>query len=394
MSRTSTFIVFLMAVFFQAGAYGLTFLLPRLFEMFGADEKDVGFTLIVATVSTLITVYYAGHLSDWLGRVMTLAIACLFIAAAMVLFAITNSMGFVPIVASLLLGAGWGLTYALVPVVLTRLVNAEERVRYFAINSVVLMAGFGLSPVMASEIENSGGTVVHAFMIVAAMSLVSAFLFFVLVRPARNHAINPGPEESSRLSPSSVGTILKSKALLPVTMVFIGASVFAGMSNFQTVYADARGLDYAAFFLIYTVTVVICRIALARFKGGASPYRTISLLQYVMAGSVLLFIFSGSSDVAYWIVAALFGIGYGASYPILVAMAANDADATLVPQTLQLFALTYFIGIFGFPLLAGWMIVETGVAPLLILVCGLAVVKATMALRRALQQSATQSDSA
>ena len=387
MSRFVTFVIFLIAVFLQAGAYGLTFLLPRLFERFGADEKAVGITLTVATISTLITVYYAGHLSDWFGRVMTLAVACIFISASMALFGIADAMGPIPIPASLLMGAGWGLTYALVPVVLTRLVTAEERVRYFAINSVVLMAGFGLSPVMASAIEKAGGTVVEAFMIVAVLSLLSAVLFFILIGPLRAHAINPGPEESSRLSLSGVGAIFRSRAVLPVTMVFLGASVFAGVSNFQTVYADARGLDYAAFFLIYTVTVVICRIALARFKGGANPYLTIAALQYVMAGSVLLFIFSGSNEPAYWLVAVLFGVGYGASYPILVAMAANDAETNLVPQTLQLFALTYFIGIFGFPLLAGWMIVDVGVMPLLVLVCLLAAIEATMALRRALTRS-------
>lgn len=383
MSRTLTFVVFLLAVFLQAGAYGLTFLLPRLFDRFGADEKDVGVTLTVAAVSTLITVYFAGHLSDWFGRVRTLGVACLSISASLGLFGVTHAMGIIPLLASLLLGAGWGLTYALVPVVLTRLVTAEQRVRYFAINSVVLMAGFGLSPVMASEIEKAGGEVVDAFLIVAGLSLISAMLFFALIRPIRAQAVNPGPEDSSRLSLSCVGAILGSTARLPVTMVFLGASVFAGMSNFQTVYADERGLDYAAFFLIYTVTVVICRIMLARFKGGANPYLVIAALQYVMAGSVLLFLFSGGHELTYWLVAALFGIGYGASYPILVAMAANDADDRLVPQTLQLFALTYFIGIFGFPLLAGWIIVDIGIPPLLGLVCVLAAIEATMAAKRA-----------
>jgi hypothetical protein len=54
-----------------------------------------------------------------------------------------------------------------------------------------------------------------------------------------------------------------------------------------------------------------------------------------------------------------------------------------MPQTLQLFALTYFVGIFGFPLIAGWLIVETGPMPLLVLVGALAGIEATMAARRA-----------
>ena len=379
MSRFLTFTLFLLAVFLQAGAYGLTFMLPRLFEAFGANEKAVGAMLAIAALSTLVAVYYAGHLSDWFGRVRTLGLACLAIAAALVLYGMAEAAGAVAMLASVLLGAGWGLTYALAPVVLTRLVAAEERVRYFAMNSVVLMAGFGLAPVMASEIEKAGGTVADAFLATAGLCALSALVFFMLIRPVRAHAVNPGPEASSRLDLPGIGAIVRTRALLPVVMVCIGASVFAGMNNFQTVFADARGLDYADFFLAYTITVVVCRVALAQFKGGRRPYLTIAALLYVMAGSVLLFLFAGSNAPAYIAVAVLFGIGYGASYPILAAMAAQDADEQLVPQTLQLFALTYFIGIFGFPLVAGWMIVEAGIPSLLLLLLALAAVEATMA---------------
>ena len=77
-----------------------------------------------------------------------------------------------------------------------------------------------------------------------------------------------------------------------------------------------------------------------------------------MFASVILFLFIDGSRVLYITSAVLFGIGYGASYPVLAAMAANDAEEGLVSRTLQLFALTYFIGIFGFPFVAGWMIVD------------------------------------
>lgn len=136
-------------------------------------------------------------------------------------------------------------------------------------------------------------------------------------------------------------------------MVFIGASVFAGMNNFQTVYADERGLNYADHFLIYTVTVVMFSLVLARFSGGKNPYFTIALLQYVVCGSVVLFCFITGDQYLYWLFAVLFGIGYGVSHPILVTMTARDASGGLVAQTLQLFAFTYFAGIFGFPLVAG-----------------------------------------
>lgn len=387
MSRTLTFVLFFAAVFLQAGAYGLTFMLPRLFDSFGASEKIVGAMLFVTTVSTIITVYFSGHLSDFLGRLRLLGIACLAISGSLFIYGSVHSVGLTMITASMLLGFGWGLTYSLGPVVLTRLVNATERVQFFALLSVFVMAGFGLSPVLASALEGIGYSVREAFYLTATLCAVSAVLFFILDKPIKAHAINPGPEASSRITRASIAEIIRSRALVPVIMVCLGASVFAGMNNFQTVFADDRGLNYAVFFASYTVTVVVFRLLLVKFKGGAKPYLTIALLQFLMCASVVLFIFSGGSAPLYVAVAILFGLGYGVSYPILVAMAANDAAPHLGPQTLQLFALTYFVGVFGFPLIAGWVIVEIGATPLLVFVAVLAAAEASMALRRSFKDA-------
>ncbi|MGJ8616939.1 MAG: MFS transporter [Sulfitobacter sp.] len=387
MSRTVTFALYFLAVFFQAGAYGLTFMLPRLFDTFGASEKTVGAMLFVTAITTLFTVYYSGHLSDALGRLTSLGVACLAIATSLFLYGSVGSVGVMLVLASALLGFGWGLTYSLGPIVLTRLVRADERVRYFTLMSVFVMAGFGLSPVLAAALEARSFTVSDAFYITSMLCVISAVLFFMLKKPVQQHALIPGPEASSRITLPLLGRILASPARTPIIMVFLGASVFAGLNNFQSVFADARGLNYANFFLTYTITVVVFRLILAKFKGGKTPYLTIALLQYIMCGSIILFMISGASVILYLTVAVLFGLGYGVSYPILVAMAAGDAEDDIGPQTLQLFALTYFVGIFGFPLIAGWMLTEIGVTALLILIAALAAVEASLALRRALQTS-------
>ncbi len=387
MSRTLVFCLYFTAIFLQAGAYGLTFMLPRLFESFGANEKDVGGMLLLTASATIVTVYFSGHLSDFFGRLRTLSVACVAISLSLFLYGLLDRIGVGLAVASVLLGFGWGLTYSLGPIVLTRLVSADDRVRYFTLLSVFVMAGFGLAPVLASLLESAGFSVRDAFFATAASCIASAILFFVLDGPVKANAINPRPEAASRITLAALSGIITSRAILPVMMVCLGASVFAGMSNFQTVFADARGLDYANFFFTYTVTVVVFRLFLARFKGGKNPYRTIALLQYVMCLSVIVFLFSGASLPLYLLVAVLFGIGYGVSYPILVAMAANDAHDDLSAQTLQVFALTYFVGIFGFPLVAGWMIVEVGTAHLLVFIAILALIEATLALRRSMARS-------
>lgn len=385
MSRLTMFALFYIANFLQAGVYGLTFMLPRLFEGFGANEKTVGLMLFLTAIATITAVFFAGHLSDLFGRMRTLAAAGLLIATALAAFGLAGGVGGLLSYASVAVGAGWGLTYALPPIVLTRLIDPADRVRFFAILSVAVMAGFGLSPVMASVMMKAGLTVNDAFFATAALCLVSGGLFLALSGPVVRYSQARGAGTRSSLSFSGVAAVMRSPARLPVIMVCIGACVFAGMNNFQTVFADERGLDYAGYFLAYTVTVVLFRVLLARFKGGRNPYLTIALLQFVMFGSVVLFLGVGGSAPMYLAVAFLFGIGYGVSYPILAAMAANDADPEILPQTLQFFALTYFIGIFGFPLVAGWMIVEMGSSALLMLVAALAGLEATMAAVRSLR---------
>ena len=386
MSRSLTFAMYFLAIFLQAGAYGLTFMLPRLFAEFGASEKVVGAMLFVTAIATIVTVYFSGHISDKFGRVRALGIACIAIAVSLFLYGYVSSVGLGLLVASISLGFGWGLTYSLGPIVLTRLVSSEERVRFFTLLSIFVMAGFGLSPVFASVLEGFGYPVQTVFYLTSILCVISAILFFILINPIKVHALNPASERSSRITLSALRQVLKSRAILPVIMVCMGASVFAGMNNFQTVFADDRGLNYATFFFVYTLTVVFFRLVLVKFKGGNNPYLTIAMLQYVMAASVVLFIVSGDSIPLYIGVAILFGLGYGASYPILVAMAANDAEEHLGPQTLQIFALTYFIGIFGFPLLVGFGIVEFGYTPVLVFLAILAFMEASMALRRALSK--------
>ena len=382
MSRILVLALFFLAVFLQSGTYGLTFMLPKLFAEFGANEKDVGAMLAITTIITLLTVYYSGHFSDHLGRMRTLGMSGYAIMISLGLYSIAENVGLILIAASIFLGFGWGLMYTLGPVVLTRITNAENRVRLFSMFSVFLMAGFGLAPVFASFLEAFGYGVRDAFWIVALFCGISGSIFLFLRGPIAAIATTNAPDNKSSLSLAAVGIVLRSRGWLPIAMVFLGASVFAGLNNFQTVFAEAEGQDYADFFLAYTVTVVICRLLFASFNTTHSPYRIIAVLQYIMAASIVLFMMIDGSRMLYITSAILFGIGYGASYPVLSAMAANDAPDNLVPQTMQLFALIYFAAIFGFPFIAGWLIVDFSIPILLGLIAVLAAIEATMALSR------------
>ena len=382
MYRTIIFILFYIANFLQAGAYGLTFMLPKLFGRFGANENVVGIMLFITALSTLFTVFYSGHFSDKFGRERTLGIACFFIATALVLYALATSANFLIILASIMLGIGWGTTYTLSSIILAHTTSIENRIFHFALLSITIMGGFGLTPILASVTNKVGFTLKEMFYSDAIICVFAGLIFLAISNKLRFYYKTIKHQNCSKLSLIVIMRILHSDARLPIIMVLIGASIFSGMNNFQTVFASERNLNYANYFLVYTMTVIISRLILIRFKGGTNPYMIISILQSLMFVSIFLFLIINDNTILYSIVAFLFAVGYGGSYPLLVAMVTNDAEPTLIPQTLQLFSLFYFVGIFGFPLIIGLIIVKINTLVALFLVATLALIEVSMATYR------------
>ncbi len=382
MTLRNTLIVYFLATFLQSGAYGLTFLLPPLFYAFGADEKDVGTVLIFTTISTLVTILYMGHITAFLGRLNTIGMASVLIAASLFLFGQATIFDPVLFLAGTFLGIGWGLFYILTPVVLTEITEKSDRIRIFTLLSVFIMAGFGLSPVFGYLLVDAGFDIGLAFTLTAVFCLLSGALFVALRGAVSRLSHGQIPAISSGLSIAAIRVVLRSKAIRPVIMVGLGASVFAAVTNFQTVYAAQNGLEYATYFFAYTVTVIICRIVFAEFLGGRTPYRTISFLLAIMVASVAILLFLTDGRITYIIGAVLFGIGYGVSYPIVKAMAANDAKPEYLEQTLQIFGFAYFIGVFGFPFIAGWIITAIGIKTLLTVAIVLSAIECLLALHR------------
>ena len=215
------------------------------------------------------------------------------------------------------------------------------------------MAGFGLAPVMSSWIGHIGLELHAAFIITARLCLISSLIFAVIARPFRQRIVAPAAAgQSDELSFGLATRVMRTRAAVPIWMVGLGASVFAGVTNFQAVYAAGSGFDYADYFLTYTITVIACRMLFAEFVGGRNPYGVIALL--------------------------------------MVVMAVNEAEADLIPQTMQLFGLSYFIGVFRFPFAARWIIVKVSIAALLRVSLGLALVETALATRRFLARRVRQ----
>lgn len=83
-------------------------------------------------------------------------------------------------------------------------------------------------------------------------------------------------------------------------------------------------------------------------------------------------------------------MGYGLTYSVINGLAANEAPSASMPQALLLFSLSYFIGVFGFPLLAGKLIVEQGMPTLLASVLGIALLNWLITVARLIWRRVSQ----
>lgn len=151
-------------------------------------------------------------------------------------------------------------------------------------------------------------------------------VLFLLMAPAiRGQQANLGPVTVCQITTEAARSVLGSRAAFAILMVGLGDAIFGGLSSFQTFYATLKNLDYSLFFIGFISAPIACRLLVSGFIVKRDPYPMACLLTALMVVSVLMF------------------------------------------------SLACFIGAFGFPLLAGKIIVQAGIPTLLDLLLAIAV---------------------
>ncbi|QXH49585.1 MFS transporter [Pseudomonas fakonensis] len=379
-SSQRLFALFCFASFLLSLSYGTTFLLAKMLAAHGGSESDAGLVISSAMLSTFVAVICCGHLSDRIGAPRTIAGSALLLAAACLGFAWAPAQGNLLLAFGLLLGLGWGTFYTLGPIVVAMTIEPARRMKYFALLSGSMMTGIGSGPLTGRAFEALGLPLESAFLSAAAASLLGGLLFRVLAAPLTR--AGQGPVSVSKLSPAAVLKVMASPALFPIIMVGLGGAIFGGLSSFQTSYAALRLLDYSLFFLGFTCAAIGCRLLVAGLIVKRDPYVSACVLSGLMVLAVLMLGLTVHSAATYLLAAITLGVGYGLTYSVINGQAANQAPAGHMAQALVLFSLAYFVGVFGFPWLAGQVIVQAGMPALLQLILLLAVVNWGIAVAR------------
>jgi len=368
MSATSRFTLFCIACFLLSIAYGATFLLSLLVHAFGGSERDAGQVFAVAMASTLLAVLGSGHLMQRIGAARSIAVAALCLVAASLGFATVPGLGTALLGCGVLLGIGWGLFYTLGPIMVAAMVEPPRRTHCFALLSGSMLSGIGSGPLLGKLAALAGLPVQVAFACAALAAAFSGAYFWRLgARQERQRPSDPVP-----ISLAAATRVLRSRSAFSILLVGLGGAIFGGLGSFQTSYAASLGLDYSLFFIGFMGAAISCRLLIAGWVVKRNPYASSWALTTLMLVAVLGFGHWVHDSVSYVLTAALLGVGYGLNYSVINGLAANEAPQRLTAQALLLFSLAYFIGVFGFPFIAGKLIGQAGVQGMLEGIWGIA----------------------
>ncbi|MGG7581308.1 MFS transporter [Rhizobium sp. Nf11,1] len=370
-------------------AYGVTFLIPVLVGERGGNEALAGLIISAATVSTVILVILSGHIADAIGAARAVAVAGLFLAASGLGFATVPSVGLSLMTVGLILGIGWGTFYTLGPILVAALVEPQNRIRFFALLSGSMMSGIGAGPIIGRIATGWSMPIETAFSFAFLSSLAGGALYFWLhLRLTSAGKILP---HVNKISFGAARRVIASPAIYSIIMVGVGGAIFGGLSSFQTSYAKAHGFDYSLFFFGFMSSAILSRLFVAAYVVRKDPLYSLLALTSLTLASILLFLVMTSTQTVYLGAAAILGLGYGLTYSVINGLAANEAPQGLMPQSLLLFSLSYFIGVFGFPLIAGNLIVSSGIQAMLYVLLLLAILNVAIVLFRIAQRALRKS---
>ncbi len=377
----AAFVPFLIGAVILAIAYGSSFLLADVLRASGREAAEAGNIISIGTIATLAGCAGAGRLAERTGILPLIICSAVMMASAMACFA---SFGFFGIgfayAGGLLLGLGWSVFYILAPIQLIHCLKPTARLEALTLLSGSQMLGIGLSAPLGHFLVQGRDQPALIYVCYGLFCIVAAGLMIWAQRALKT--IEQLPMTAVALTIPLAAGIVRAGTVFPVIMIGLSACVFSGLSTFQTLYAESRGLSSGTFFLTFTVTTVALRFSVASQIGKLPLGKLVlTLFALTLAGLALLAV-NEKSIVLYIAATVLFAIGYGLTYSTLNAMIVNLADerGLSVPVASQVFTIGYFIGAFGFPYIAGGVLRGHGIDRTLLLMMGIVVVNMIVAM--------------
>jgi MFS family permease len=350
---------------------GMLLSLPLYFDHRGYSTQEYGLFISFGVCGALAAVFFAPTLFRVLGLATAAPIGSLVVAVSCVAYladaSLAHSVWPLLLAGSLIQSAGWGLFLAQGPLCVSQNASIEARSRELAFYGLFNAIGFGLGPVIAKylfDYTSSALAVPASSMIFAGLGTVASILASHANVTVYRSAIVPVVRGVGGQMAQYYRILQSRSVYFLIATVFIGA-IYSSLMSFQVIVADFYVVDYAYYFLIYTLGVSLSRLALSKLLPVQGELKALLGLSMMIVISLLILIMSSYSPTFYYCSAAIFGISFG-----LITGPLHSATMRYAPKELEVVAsvlstLLYLISRYLFPAIAGLSIDRFGV-PVLI----------------------------
>ncbi|MFT7387697.1 MAG: MFS family permease [Candidatus Endobugula sp.] len=361
------------SMYLGAVSYGAVYLMTIYSKSINGDESNVGVFLLLAGLSTLIITGFTGKISKKIGADKACVIGCLLIAIAFFMLSSRESVDYIYYLSGLIIGLGWSIFYAAGPMLILESVEKSNRGRYISLISVCIVCGTATLPITYDYATYLKLSIKELFFITFYISLICSVFCMITGKLFTSIEKKTGVvDKNTHKKNVSFFEAFGTNAKYSLVMVLLGACIFSSMMNFQTSYAEYKGLNFSIFYFIYMVSVISSRIFFGGVLSAKNPIAPTPILLSIMLLGLILMLFNEGDSVLYAICAIFLGVSYGLVYPLIKTYAVNSVDTDDARNMVAYFTLTYFFGVYFFPLLGGVVIKNGGYESfimLLILIC-------------------------
>lgn len=357
---------------FYFSFYLLLSALPLYATAMGVSERALGFIIGCFAFASMLVKPWAGWASDRFGRrPLLVAGAAVFLLSSIAYGWSDGALALA--VVRLVHGAGMGLFPTASSAVVADLAPADRRGEYIGHFGAAANIAMAFGPLAGMLVVDRAG-----FTALFAVSAVSAFTAVGFA------ATIPETLRDRRTAPLGVAAVLSRAALFPSLVVFCLMVTYGAQVAFLPVYAHANGINPGLFFLVFALVVAAVRGQAGRIsdRRGRAPVTAVGLLLSAVA---LVTLAEMPSLTGMVVAGALYGIGFGAAQPALMAWCVDGVAPVDRGRALGTYFTALELGIAIGGVGAGLGVSAIGFAPTFISIGAVAAAGAALTLTRRIE---------
>lgn len=290
-------------------------ILPLYVHDMGGSDVVIGLVLGVFTFSTLIARPLTGYMLDRISKRKILLLGLMIFVTAMVGYGMVTTIVAIMMV-RVIHGFGWGISSTSTATIASELVPKSrfgEGMGYFSLANSLAMA---MAPAFGIYVGLKYGD--RSVFLISSLVAFSALLVAMF--------LNGTEMAPDRRTAQSSGGLYEKKAILPGVLLFFTAMAYGGVISFLPLYAAQKGInDVGAFFVIYALSILITRPTVGKMVDRFGFDVTIIPGLLCLLVSLLLLAELKDKNML-WLIAIIYGIGFGAMLTSLQTMAVRDVE--------------------------------------------------------------------